>query len=279
MTCVAEELTVFIGNNDSSFLADLTNWYDSREKWTYDTKHEGTDEIVGVCFNLLASMAPDWIPLTFPITAIGGGLTSRMIYVVEHRKGKNIPNPNIVTIDDRLRDDLERDLEAIKCLAGRMEFDAPALHAYEEWYVREEQRTNSGRPAVADPRFAGYVARRATHVKKVSMATSAARSDSMVISRPDFQRALSLLEHAEINMADVFGRVGRSALADLTQDIINFIRERGETSRSEVLQVFYRDVDGKTIETIESTLIAARFIEIPQIDTSGGDRRYRWRKD
>jgi hypothetical protein len=43
--------------------------------------------------------------------------------------------------------------------------------------------------------------------------------------------------------------------------------------------VFYRDVDGKTIETIESTLIAARFIEIPQIDTSGGDRRYRWRKD
>lgn len=276
ITCVAEELSVFIGNNDVGFLQDLTNWYDSRDKWTYETKGSGIDEVMGVCVNLLASMAPDWIPMTFPMGAIGGGFTSRILFIVEHRKGRNISNPNAIVVDEKLRSDLEADLEMIRQMVGTMRFDSLALASYERWYIQEEQRTASGNPAVKDSRFSGYVARRATHVKKVAMACSAARSNSMTISEVDFSRALQLLVQAERNMSDVFGKVGRAANAEMTQEVLNFIQQRGRATRAEVMQAFYRDIDAGTLEVIESTLKAAQFIKVAGMDAASGNITYKF---
>jgi hypothetical protein len=275
VTVVAEELAIFLGEGDSGFLADLTNWYDARSKWTYETKHAGTDEILGVCVNILASMAPDWIPLSIPQGAIGGGFTSRLIFVVESRKGRNISNPNLHKIDKALLEDIRADLERVKQLVGEITFDPKALAAYEKWYVREEERASSGRPPLTDPRFAGYVARRATHVKKVSMVVSAARSDSLVIIEEDFDRALRLMETTERTMQDVFGKVGRAAYVGQTQEIMNFIRRNSPTTRSAVMQAFYRDVDGKVIEIVESTMRATMFVKIG-LDTQTGDTTYVW---
>jgi len=49
VSCFAEELAVFTGYQNSAFLAYLTQWYDSRDKWVRRTKHQGTDEIVPGC--------------------------------------------------------------------------------------------------------------------------------------------------------------------------------------------------------------------------------------
>ena len=275
VTCIAEEMSVFLGEGNTQFLADLTAWYDSRQKWTYETKWSGTDEVVGVCVNILGSTAPDWIPLTIPQGAIGGGFTSRIIFVVEHRKARNISNPNLTTIDSDLRQALTHDLEQISALTGEAVFSQEALAIYEEWYLREEKRTASGRPVISDPRFGGYVSRRATHVKKVGMAVSAARSDSLVVEAPDIKRAIGLLEQVETNMPDVFGKVGRSMYAEQTHEILEYIQKRGETTRSEVMQMFYRDVDGRTIEIIEATMTATRLVQV-KLNKEDGSIRYKW---
>lgn len=278
VSCVLGELAVFLTNQDPKFLADLTDWYDCKDEWTYDTKHAGTDRVQGVCINILAAMAPDWVPVAFPQSAIGGGLTSRMMFVVEHRKGRDIPDPNEIEINSKLRQDLLHDLEHVLRLAGEMTFDRHALEMYKEWYIKEEKSTAMGRPAIADPRFAGYVSRRSTHLRKTTMAISAARSDSLTMTEADLSRALSLMEQAEENMPDVFGGVGRSFYSEQTQAVMDFIKSRKSTTRSEVMKVFYRDIDGKTIEIIESTLRATKLVDISHI-TDRNDYRYRWSDD
>src|SRR3990167_8712480 len=94
ITCFSEELSVFLGQNDIKFLASLTDWYDSKDNWTYETKGTGKDHLQGLCFNLLGATAPDWLQSRLPQEAVGGGFTSRVIFVVEDKKGKTVPKPN-----------------------------------------------------------------------------------------------------------------------------------------------------------------------------------------
>ncbi|KKL72860.1 hypothetical protein LCGC14_2080700 [marine sediment metagenome] len=258
---VAEEFAVFLGENNIRLLTDMTNWYDSRKKWTYDTKHEGTDNIHGVCANVIASMAPDWIPLTLPQGVIGGGFTSRILFVVEHKKGKTIADPTAFPRDEVLERALQHDLEVIKRLKGQFYFTDEAKAAYIDWYTKEEERIERGNPALQDPRFAGYVSRRATHVKKIGMVLSSSRGGDLKLTIGDFRRARQMLERVEVNMEEVFGRVGRATYSEQTYLILEFIEQRKEVTKSELMRHFYRDVDSKMMDIIESTIHTMRLVE------------------
>lgn len=275
VTIIAEELAVFLGESDTRFLADLTNWYDSRDKWTYETKHAGVDEVIGVCLNILASMAPDWIPTTIPMGAIGGGFTSRIIFVVEYKKGKVITDPNKIGIDYALRDNLIHDLEIINTLSGEFTLDTESMSAYTIWYADEEKKIAKGLPAISDPRFSGYVSRRATHVKKLAMACSVSRGDDLVITRPDFSRGLQLMMHAERAMPDVFGRVGISIYAEQTAILMEFIKMRKKVSKGDTLRYLHRDIDERTLTILEATLKVSGFIDFHD-NSQEGTRTYVW---
>ena len=275
LSIVSEEMAVFLGMGNTKFLATLTNWYDSRGTWEYRTKHVGTDEVSGVCVNILGSMAPDWIPLAIPPQAIGGGFTSRVIWIVEHRKGKDIADPNEIGVDHKLREAIRQDLDIVhNLLIGEAKFDAAALEMYKDWYLREENKNKAGRPTIADPRLAGYVNRRATHIKKISIAISVSRSNSLIVTKTDLARAMRLMESAESMMSDVFGRVGMSIYSEQTHAILEFIKTRAVVRRRDLMQVFYRDIDGKTLEIIEATMRATKLVTIKL--SPDGEPEYHW---
>ncbi len=275
VTGLFEELSVFLGEGDSKFLGWLTNWYDSRGSWTYDTKNAGTDEVLGVCMNMFASTAPDWIPLFLPFMAIGGGFTSRIIFIVEHKKGQIIEDPNEVEIDLKLKADLIHDMQVITQLAGEMRFDREALALYKEWYRRQEESVAGGNPPIQDPRFSGYVSRRATHIKKLAMISSVSRDSSKLIIAADFHRARTLLEGAEQAMPFVFSAVGRSQYAVQTDSVREFIQERGSISKQELLRLLYYDIDVKTLEVVEEQLTAMGVVR-REVQTDTGDVIYHW---
>lgn len=276
ITIISEEMAVFLGMGNIKFLATLTNWYDSRGEWEYKTKHMGTDEISGVCINIFGSMAPDWIPLAIPPQAIGGGFTSRVLWIVEHRKGKDIADPNEVGVDEKLRQMLLQDLDIIhSSLKGEAKFDSDALALYKEWYLREESRNKAGRPVIADPRLAGYIHRRATHVKKIAMAVCASRSNALVITKQDLMRAMKLMGIAEMQMVDVFGRVGLSMYSEQTHLMMDFVKAKQVVSRAELMQTFYRDIDAKTLEVVEATMRATKLVQVGA--RTDGEIEYRWK--
>lgn len=261
---VANELTVFMGQKNIKLLGDLTDMYDSQAKWTYETKHGDNpkDSITGVCVNMLASTAPDWIPSILPPEAVGGGWTSRVIFVVESKKSKVIADPDIFPVDTKLEDQLRRDLQQIHKLVGEFKFTQEARQLYVEWYEDQEAKFEQGVLPVTDTKFLGYISRRATHIKKLGMCLSASRGSDLLINDEDFNRALKLLEVTEKKMSRAFRGIGRSDLADITDKVLTFIAMKGKVTRSQTLRALYGDLDMWTLEQVERILDHMKVIKI-----------------
>jgi len=238
-----EELAVFTGFQNSTFLAYLTNWYDSRDKWTRKTKHQGVDEIIGMCFNFIASTAPDWLPHILPREAIGGGFTSRCIFIVEQHKRKTVLDPNANLPPKSLKDKLVHDLEIIQTLTGEYQWSPDAKAAYEDWYEEEDRKLLSGHPFLGDPALNGYAGRRPAHIRKISMALAASHSNQLVIELMDFSRARILIESAERNMAQLFSGIGRGRYVAETDMVISYLRDHREVTKSQLLRDLYRNLD------------------------------------
>lgn len=260
VSCIVEELSVFTGEQNTQFLAYLTNWFDSRDRWKRTTKHQGTDEIMGMCFNMLAATAPDWIPYILPREAIGGGFTSRCIFIVEQGKSKIISNPNSIHPPDQLKRDLAFDLEVIHTLSGAITFDDKALKLYEDWYVKEETKIEAGNPPIRDRLFSGYVSRRSTHLRKLAMVMSVSRGADLTIIEKDFNRALKMLEIAEKKMPLAFGGIGKARYAEETEAIMQFIAIKGTTTKSEILNQFYKMIDDYSLDIIMKVLSGMRVV-------------------
>jgi len=255
LTVFSEELTVFLGYNNQQLMADLCNWYDCRREWTYQTKTQGTDSIHGVWVNLLGGTTPALLQSSLPQDAIGGGLTARMILVYETKRGKIVPIPTLSDKARKLREQLIQDGYRIANMFGSFRVTDEFVIAFTEWYTKEASAT----PPVSDPRFGGYIRRRHLHITKLSMLLSASRSDDRVITVEDFQMALKILEQTEKQMDNTFKGMSaenvRAQLLSTLKQVAAVLLQHGELSYSQLLQLFYQDVDKWGMDRILETLI------------------------
>lgn len=275
ITAFSEELSVFLGQGDIAYLSNLTDWYDSKDDWEYETVGRGKDSLQGLCLNLMGATAPDWIQSMIPPEAVGGGFTSRVIFIVEEHKKQTVPEYFQNDAERELKGKLTRDLERISKLCGEVTFSPEAKQLYVDWYIHEDGELAAGRPAIDDNRFAGYCERRSTHIRKLMLICSASRSDNLVIEAEDFHKAKGLLEVAEVKMGKTFGGFGRAKNSDVTDNIRNYIEQVGITTRSVVLQKFYRDITPMDLAVIEQTLEQLKVIKI-KIMMDSGDKVYNW---
>lgn len=275
VTAFSEELSVFLGQGDIAYLSNLTDWYDSKDDWEYETVGRGKDSLQGLCLNLMGGTAPDWIQSMIPQEALGGGFTSRIIFIVEERKRKIIPK--YIPTEEELATQaiLQDDLERIAQLAGEITFDEAAEKLYIDWYIEQDTKLSAGLSPVADTRFAGYNERRATHLQKLMILCSASRSDELKIRAEDFHRALKLLHDAEVNMPKTFGGLGKSRMSDESDVIINYIKQVKITTRKLLLQKFYRDIDPITLANIEALMTQMGVVKI-KLQPESGDKQYEW---
>jgi hypothetical protein len=264
ITVFSKELSVLLGQQDLQLLSWLTDWYDSHELWRYQTRNKGHIEIPGVCLNILGATAPDWIKSMIPLEAMGGGFTSRVIFVVEERKNKVIPYPIYNEKHIALKEKLTEDLSNISRLKGVVKLTDDAKKFYIDFYTKTELETQNGNPPLHDPHFEGYCNRRPLHLRKIAMLMSVSRSDDLIIELKDFERALRLLEMTEVNMTKVFGGIGRSDTAEvlhiLQTFLLNEFEKHKRVPRSKVLKELYRDIDMQTLQILESTLVESKFI-------------------
>jgi len=221
VTSFSEELSVFLGQGDIAYLASLTDWYDSKDDWEYETVGRGKDSLQGLCLNLCGGTAPDWIQSMIPQEALGGGFTSRIIFVVEEKKRQLVPEYNLddeaIALGKALRDDLER----IGNLKGEIKFTDEGKELYKSWYIAETTKLDNGDPAINDTRFAGYCERRATHLRKLMIVCSASRGDDLLITAEDFHKARTLLENVELNMGKTFGGLGKAKTSEEIEVVKN----------------------------------------------------------
>lgn len=278
ITAFSEELSVFLGQGDIAYLSNLTDWYDSKDDWEYETIGRGKDTLQGLCLNLMGGTAPDWIQSMIPGEALGGGFTSRIIFVVEEVKRKIVPEHFLTDREMELQQLLHLDLERISQLSGEMQFDEDAKKCYVDWYVAQDTALSAGNPAISDSRFAGYCERRATHLRKLMLICSASRGDDLTIRKADFHKALGLLTAVEMNMHKTFGGLGKSRNSDVTEQVKNYIQKMRVTTRKVLMAKFYRDLDAATLAGIEETLKAAGMVSVKLLPDTA-DKMYKWIAD
>lgn len=263
LTVFSPELTVFLGYNNTQLMSDLTDWFDCSEKWVYRTKTAGTDDISGVFINMLGATTPDLIRSTLPLDAIGGGLTSRMIFVFEEKKGKIVPFPFVSEETRKLETKLYYDIECINMLQGQFKFTKEFLSRWGDWYTAQEGKNPFG--ANYNKAFDGYIERRPTQVLKLSMVMNASRTDEMVLDEPDLVRAVDLLERTEKKMPRAFGGIGMSQNAQLTYAISELIAHspRGVTM-TEIMRAHTFNGTTSEISDALDILVQSKMIRIDQ---------------
>lgn len=238
LTIYSPELAVFLGNGSTQMYSDLTDWYDCRDVWNYQTKQKETsDELRNVWVNLIGATTPALIQKTIPPDAIGGGLSSRMIFIYANRKGKIVPNPKTTEFERQLRAELLIRLEQIHLLTGPFRVTSAYEELWEKWYQSIEDN-----PPFKDDKFAGYFERRPEIVLKLSIIMHVSREASMLIEDEDLARAIFTLENAEVNMRQALRGVGQNTYATVIARVIEVVSRSDRIKYGELLALFLDDV-------------------------------------
>ena len=260
LTIFSKEFTVFLGYHNRELMAALCDWYDCDKKWSYDTIARKKEEIVGVWVNLLGGTTPDLIQSSLPIESIGGGLTSRIIFVYEEKKGKLVTMPVQTPKEMELRELLLHDIEKISMLSGRFSYTTKFIDLWTDWCIDAEKN-----PPFYDKKFEGYIGRRRTHLMKLSMIISASHGQhDLSITRDDLQEAVNILNEVEINMECVFRGVGKSDIASLINNTTSFLinNRKSEVPFFEFARQFNSDMDKLTMDRVLDTLEVSNIIRV-----------------
>ena len=219
LTIFSNEFTVFLGYHNNELITSLCDWYDCHDRWTYDTIKRDKEEIIGVWVNLLAGTTPDNIQSSLPIEAIGGGLTSRIIFVYEEKRDKLVVFPSSSKGEIELQLALTHDLEQISLLSGSFHFSSDSAETYFDWCYNADKN-----PPFQSKNFDGYCGRRRNHLLSLAMVCSASRGGDLVLEVKDIEQAVRLLTDVEIKMGLVFRGMGKSDISGLLSEAIIFIQ-------------------------------------------------------
>ena len=267
LTIFSTEFTVFLGYHNNELIAALCEWYDCHSRWSYETISRKKEEVIGVWVNLFAGTTPDSLHASLPIESIGAGLTSRIIFVCEEKRAKLVIVPTKTDEEIKLQQMLINDLESISMLSGRVGYDKEFLDFYTNWCYDADKN-----PPFYDKKFDGYCGRRRKHLMTLSMICCASRTDEMVMTVEDIQRAAYLLAEVEVKMGTVFKGMGRSDISSLINDAMIYIvnSHTNEMLLSQFAKHFEGDMDkvimDRVLQTMES-MGAVELLKKPGIGT------------
>lgn len=231
-----------------------------------ETKHSGNDEIINPWINLIACTTPSWIAGNFPEYMIGGGLTSRMVFVYAEAKKQYVAYPadHMPPDMERRRERLVQDLEHISIkLVGEYKLTPDAKAYGESWYEAHYKGTHKG---LDDDRFGGYIARKQTHVHKLAMIMAAASTDEMMVSLEHVQIAEAMVTDLEPDMAMVFSKIGKTEESFYADRIVGFVRRMVNPSYMEVYRFVYSQFPGlRDFEDVFTGLVRAGYIRTVQM--------------
>lgn len=266
LTIVSSEFGNLLNPQDKDMVDMLVNLWDGKP-FTKATKMSGVDSVVNPWLNIVACTTPEWIAGSFPEYMIGGGFTSRCVFVYADKKEKYVAYPGLEVPADleQTADRLVADLGDIAAnVKGEMRLTPEAIDWGKEWYTK-----HYGHDAKAfdQSRFGGYVARKQTHVHKLAMVVNASRNGGNVISAEDLQLAYLMVTDLEAEMAEVFARIGQREEAKHAGRLVQqILRAGGKMEYKDVfrfLQVHFPS--GREAGEIIDMLIRSGQLQLMQV--------------
>jgi hypothetical protein len=243
-TFVASELGSLINFEDDGMINFLIELWDGKVSYEKQTKTSGDDTIEAPWVNILGCTTPQWVAANMNATTMGGGFTSRCIFIYGDKK----ENPIAYLEDMAVRNygdvkaALIQDLEAIATrLVGPYKLTPEAKVWGKTWYDhiwKYEYRPDN------PPWLNGYIGRKQAHLHKLAMVMAASKRDELVITLEDLQLAALMLTELEPSMEKTFALAGKSEDGVNIDRFLEILKARGVMPYSEaykILQVYFPD--------------------------------------
>ena len=237
----AEEFQVFLSDRDQMLIPSLTDLFDCADTWKYKTLARKTEDISNCWITIIGAITPDMLQAKLTRDAVGGGLVSRIIFVVGQGPKQRKALQFLTEEESKIQQMLENDLQEIANLSGQFTLSREFLKAYVRWY--EQEYDESGVPS---DKFLGYNHRRPLHLNKVCMLLSASESNELIITDEHFEKALTVMQATEQEMPNAFYGLGLASQANVYAKILSFIESREIFEWSELVRNFHLDVENIT---------------------------------
>jgi len=271
MACItvsASELGVFFNPQDREMVDLLVDlWDGKRGPMKKSTKTQGEDVVENPWMNIIGCTTPSWIAGNVPEYMIGGGFTSRSIFLYAEHKRQLVAYPGEVRSSKarwEQRQSLLHDLKMIAELKGQYRLSKEAFVWGTEWY---KKHWLGGRPLhMASERYGGYIARKQTHIHKLAMVIAAAQSHTLTIEAQHLILAEQFITSIEPDMQKVFKQVGAFAEVRVIQEIIALVRVHKQITRQELYRKVFNLLKGhKEFEESINAAIHAGYIKQVQL--------------
>jgi hypothetical protein len=265
ITIESGELGNLLNPQDREMVDLLVTLWDGRAVFNKTTKMSGSETIENPWINIVACTTPAWIAGNFPEYMIGGGFTSRCVFIFAEQKERYIAYPSLQVPADLadIQRKLVQDLERISLLAGPFRLLPSAVEWGNAWYKHHYENRPAG---LDDDRFGGYIARKQTHLHKLAMVLSASARDDLTLSAEDLAAANLMISDLELDMPKVFARIGKSEGSLHTDRLLGFIRSRGAISYEEAYKFLQAHFPAdKDMEGILAGLIKAGMLHLEKV--------------
>lgn len=263
MSCVtiaSDEFGTFLDPSNREMVDVLVSLWDGK-KGTFKkvTKMSGSDSIENPWINVIACTTPAWIAGNFPQYMIGGGFTSRCIFVYTETKRQEIayPDESVPEHFVRLREDLIHDLNEIANMIGEMTISPDAREWGREWYTSHWRNPPAG---LNTDQFAGYLARKQTHMHKLAMILTASQNNSRIIRAGHLETALEMLDAIEEDMPKVFRSIGQDEITAGTSDIISIMVKNKKMLKTDLYKLMFRTLSYNKFEESLSGALNAKMV-------------------
>lgn len=264
LTIGVSELGTFLRPDDQEFIDLLTAMWDGqKETYRRQTKTQGDTTVHNPWLNIIGCTTPAWLKANFPDVLIGGGLTSRMVFVFADEKRNLVAYPSQMvpaTQYHQEKEHLLQDLLSISELCGEYSLSAEALRWGEEWY--RLHWTSARNNHMASERFAGYYARKQTHLHKLAMVVAAAKRNDLTIEKEDLIEANAIITDLELHMQQVFSSIGVSQAAQISGEILNLIKNNKKISLQDLWKLCFNTTAQKDFAEGVKAAVDAGYVKV-----------------
>lgn len=261
---IADELATFLDKSalDRGLGPILTALYDCTP-FEYATKKDGIQTIDDGYLSILGGTTIELLRNSLPKDAIGGGFTSRTMFVYEDQL-----SPPVAWIDyDPRMDEIEQ--ECVNYLQRLMELKGPVelTPDAKEFYIKDYNDRYNDTVRVRDPLLASYENRRHAHMLKLAMAIMVCESPRLKMDWTDIRGAKVILEEAEEYLSRVMQLVVSTEVGLTANQIYIYIQQRGVVRRAELVRHFSTQMTSEELMKQMDTLIQGQRVKIDSSPT------------
>jgi len=256
---IVDELSTLIDKNafKSGMISILTKLYDAKD-FEYLTRGRGREMVKNPCLSILGGSTLHWIKESVPIVSIGGGFTSRVVFIYKDKREKLVPWPVLSAENKQRKEDIIHDLNEVAKLRGPFAVDNQALEMYKSEYVNFYENSH----LMDNQDLSGYANRRHHILLKLSMIISASRRDSRVITASDMSTSVSIMQRAEESMPLILRALTAKEIGDTFDEILKFLIRHKVANKSDLIRHFRHKLSSQQIDEVMRTLEEGGYIAV-----------------